>query len=72
MSQHEQSEDLDLEGADADAVVGGRMSTIHAHPSQLSKLLKEGFAEKECLTDGSTLLVNSHTGQRAIVSGPQR
>ena len=69
MSEQEKSEDLDLDGADADAVVGGRMNMDHAPRSELGKLLSQGFVEQECMKDGSTLLVNHHTGKRCLIPG---
>jgi hypothetical protein len=42
------AEDLDLEGTEADAVVGGR-STPQA---QMQHLMREGYVEESCTTDG--------------------
>lgn len=70
MSQSEHAEDLDIQAAEADAVVGGRMAGLrppemgrHSSPSQKAA---GAWEDVECLTDGSMLMRNSATGELKI------
>jgi hypothetical protein len=56
------AEDLDLEGSEADAVVGGR-STPQA---QMQHLMHQGYVEESCTTEG-WMMFNPKTGKHKLV-----
>jgi hypothetical protein len=63
MSEHE-AEDLELEGMEADAIIGG-----HGSPppnTEIETLALEGYIEQACTTEG-TVLYNPKTKQRKLV-----
>jgi hypothetical protein len=71
-NEHTTAEDLDLEGSEAEAVVGGRAfvdlsgQDAFQMESQMARLKSRGFVEKECTTAG-TLFVNPQTHRHVLV-----
>jgi hypothetical protein len=68
MSTNENSpvaEDLQLEGSDAEAVVGGRASR-KAVEKEMARLEAEGYLPDACTSEG-TLMVNPHNGKKKMV-----
>jgi hypothetical protein len=63
MSEHETTaEDLDLDGTEADAVVGG-----HSNPdSEIRHLAREGYVEQACTSEG-TVMYNPKTKHHTLV-----
>jgi hypothetical protein len=66
MSENENTtvaEDLNLEGSEADAVVGGRTSKMQ---SQIHNLEGEGYVERMCTREGIEMF-NPKTKQHKLV-----
>jgi hypothetical protein len=74
MSEYEitgSAEDLELEGADSEEVVGGRVTTsrfknAEAAAEEIFRLSNEGYVETACMADG-TLMENKQTKHRIAV-----
>jgi hypothetical protein len=74
MSQDESTrtaEDLELDGSDAESIVGGRVTIMrfkstHAAAEEISRLASQGFMEIACMSHG-TLMENPKSGRRIEV-----
>ena len=63
------TEDLSVEGAESEAIIGGRISPgarEHAE-HEMAQLTKEGFVQELCTPEGITM-VNPHTHKKVTVS----
>jgi hypothetical protein len=61
------SEDIELDEAGADAVLGGSVPVKHISEAQA---VKEGYVEVACASNG-TLMKNMKTGKEIIVPYPK-
>jgi hypothetical protein len=75
MGEHEHtsdSEDLQLEGSEADSVVGGRAAMastserVYTMETEIFRLESEGYVEEACTREG-TLFVHPKTGDRVTL-----
>jgi hypothetical protein len=62
------TEDLPLEGTEAESIVGGHMSPtqISRADQEIARLEKEGYVQDACTVEG-TLMVNPHTHKSVTV-----
>jgi hypothetical protein len=67
-----EAEDLTLEGAEGENVVGGHVQLdaqdvrTYDYQTEFARLSSIGFVEESCTTEGS-LMVNAKTGQRTTL-----
>jgi hypothetical protein len=58
------TEDLELDGSEAESVVGGatvmRFATERAAAAEISRLEREGYRESACMYHGTLLEKNGH------------
>jgi len=62
------TDDLPLESAESEAIVGGHTSpaAVRKAEQEIMKLEKQGYVQEACEVDG-TLMVNPHTHKRITV-----
>jgi hypothetical protein len=75
VTEHEdtnQAEDLTVEGAEGDAIVGGHVMLDardvreYDYDTEFARLSSMGFVQESCTTEGA-LMVNQKTGERTTL-----